>query len=42
MGLLFKDICILVFQKVGFGGQELKGNFILRVAPKTEFLMVFL
>ena len=28
-------------EKGGFCGQELKGNFILGVAPKTEFLMAF-
>ena len=28
-------------EKGGFCGQELKGNFILGVAPKTKFLMAF-
>ena len=49
MGLLFKfgqavpeTFAIQFSEKGGFCGQELKGNFILGVAPKTEFLMAFL
>ena len=48
MGLLFKfgqavpeTFAIQFSKKGGFCGQELKGNFILGVAPKTEFLMAF-
>ena len=48
MGLLFKfgqavpeTFAIQFSEKGGFCGQELKGNFILGVAPKTEFLMAF-
>ena len=49
MGLLFKfgQAVPEIFEfkcsnKEDFCGQELKGNFILGMAPKTEFLMIFL
>ena len=39
---LFQRYLYFSVPKRGFCGQELvKGNFILGVAPKTKFLMVF-
>ena len=49
MGLRFKFgqavpeiFLIYCSKKRGICGQELKGNFILGVVPKTDFLMAFL